>query len=390
MFDEVRSAVATLEGVVRDFEPKLLEASDARTMLELFAKGERLCAAGKGLTACRIDETGAHRETGHRSTGDLLASVSGTTVGSAESTLEALKRLEDLPAADEAFRSGDLSDAQTKEITAAATRSPKSEKKLVKMAKRRRPLKSLKEECARVIAASVQDDAEWDRHLHETRAAHLFNERGHLRLDLRLAPDRAIGFHAAVEAEADLLFREARAAGRREQRAAYMADAVANLVDRGPRKPIDARIDVSDAALERGHVVDGERCEIPGLGPIPVTAAKRLLRDARVSVLVRDDTDKITHVSSMTRTVPTKLRRWLEQTYPVCGRQACANTRGLRIDHIHDYAKGGVLDEHNAWRICEPCDHLKQHCGWKVIGTPGHYDLIPPDDQLVTNDPDPP
>jgi 5-methylcytosine-specific restriction endonuclease McrA len=236
----------------------------------------------------------------------------------------------------------------------------------------------------------VEDDEAWAQELHDARRMSIWDERGAVCANLRLAPDRGAGFSAAIEAETERLYREARAAGRREPRAAYMADAIANLVERGPTKPIDARLVVSQAALERGHVVVGEQCEIPHLGPIPVTTAKALLRDARVSVLVRDDTDKITHVSSMTRTVPTKLRRWLEQTYPVCGRQACANTRGLRIDHIHDYAKGGVLDEHNAWRICEPCDHLKQHCGWKVIGTPGHYDLIPPDDQLVTNDPDPP
>jgi 5-methylcytosine-specific restriction endonuclease McrA len=390
MFDEVRSAVATLEGVVRDFEPKLLEASEARTMLELFAKGERLCAAGKGLTATRVEATGAHRESGHRSAGQLLADVSGTTVGAAESMLHAVTRLDDQPVVGAAFRAGELSEVQTKEISAAAEKSPESQERLVGIARRRRPIKSLKQECARVIAASVEDDEAWAQELHDARRMSIWDERGAVCANLRLAPDRGAGFSAAIEAETERLYREARAAGRREPRAAYMADAIANLVERGPTKPIDARLVVSQAALERGHVVVGEQCEIPHLGPIPVTTAKALLRDARVSVLVRDDTDKITHVSSMTRTVPTKLRRWLEQTYPVCGRQACANTRGLRIDHIHDYAKGGVLDEHNAWRICEPCDHLKQHCGWKVIGTPGHYDLIPPDDQLVTNDPDPP
>jgi len=397
MFDEVRSALSTLEAVVRGFEPTRLEAGDARTMLELFAKGERLCAAGKALTATRVEVTGAHRESGHRSAGQLLAEVGGTTVGAAESMLHAVKRLDALPVVNEAFRAGELSEVQTREISAAAERSPESQERLVGMARRRRPVKGLKQECARVIAASVEDDEEWDRQLHEGRRMFMWHDRGALEASLRLAPDRAVSFHAAVEAETERLFREARSAGRRESRAAYMADAIANLVEHGPKKPIDARVDVADAALERGHVGTGEQCEIAGLGPIPVTAAKRMLRDARVTMLVRDDTDKITHVSSVTRTVPAKLRRWLEQTYPTCGRQGCENTRGLRIDHIHDYAFGGILDERNAWRICEPCDHLKQHCGWKVIGAPGHYDLVPPDRPAtavrlgnVTTDPDPP
>jgi 5-methylcytosine-specific restriction endonuclease McrA len=306
--------------------------------------------------------------------------VSGTTVGAAESTLRSVERLDDQPVVAEAFRAGDLSETATREISYAASKDPDSQERLVGYARRQRPIKGLKEHCARVVAASVKDDREWDRHLHETREGRLFQDRGHLRLDVRFAPDEAAGVHAAVEAETDLVFREARAAGRREPRAAYLADAVANLLLRGPNKPVDARLDVTEAALERGHVVAGERCEIPGVGPIPVTAAKRMLRDARISVMVRDDTDKITHVSSVTRTVPAKLRRWLEAEYPVCGRTTCENSRNLVIDHIVRYADGGILDEDNAWRICTRCDHLKQHCNWVVVGQPGDWDLVPPDD----------
>jgi hypothetical protein len=380
MFDEVRSALSTLEGVMRDFEPGVLEAGDARTMVELFAKGERLCAAGKALSAARVAATGAHRETGHRSAGQLLADVSGTTVGAAESMLQAVRRLEEQPAVADAFRAGDLSETATREISYAASKDPDAQERLVGYARRKRPIKGLKDRCARVVAASVRDDREWDETLHTNRGANLFHDRGHLRLDARFAPDEAAGVHAAVEAETDAVFREARAAGRRELRSAYMADAVANLLLRGPRKPVDARLDVTEAALERGHVVSGEKCEIPGVGPIPVTAAKRMLRDARVSVIVRDDTDRITHVSSVTRTVPAKLRRWLDASYPVCGRQGCESSRNLVIDHIRPYADGGILDEHNAWKICTACDHLKQHCDWVVVGQPGDWDLVPPDD----------
>jgi 5-methylcytosine-specific restriction endonuclease McrA len=379
MFDEVRSAVATLEVVVRDFDPRTVDGPDAVTLVELFARVERLGVAGKALAASWIAETGAYRESGHRSAGELLAGVSGSSVGGADSMLRAMKRIEEQPIVDDALRAGELSEVQAKEISAAVAESPESAERLVGLARKRRPLKRLKQECARVIAASVEDDEAWARRLHESRRLFLWHADGALEGSLRLAPDRAVSFHAAVEAETDRLFRDARREGRREPRSAYMADAIANLVERGPAKPIDARVDVPAAALERGHVVEGEACEIPGLGPIPVASARMMLRDARVTVLLRGDDDRITHVSSVTRTVPAKLRRWLEATYPVCGRQGCHNTIGLRIDHIHEYAKGGVLDEHNAWRICGPCDHLKQHEGWKVIGTPGHYDLVPPD-----------
>ena len=379
MFDEVRAALTTLEAVVRDFEPKVLAADDARTMLELFVKGERLCAAGKALTANRIHDTGAYRASGHRSAGQLLADVSGTTVGAAESTLRAVQRLDDQPVVSDAFRAGELSEMQTREISYAASKSPESAERLVGYARKRPPDEGSEGEVRagrgrvdrgrrRMVPAAPRDSF----------AAHLARaRRARRRVPARARP--AVGFHAALQAETDRLFREARSEGRRESRAAYMADALVNLVERGPAKPIDARVDVSDAALERGHVAEGERCEIPGVGPIPVTAAKRMLRDARVTMLVTDEADHISHVSSVTRTVPVKLRRWLETTYPVCGRKGCENARGLRIDHIHEYAKGGILDEHNAWRICGPCDDLKMHRGWVVVGSPGDWDLVPPD-----------
>ena len=393
MFDQVRAAVATLKVVVRDFEPRVVDGHDARTLVELFAKVERLGAAGKALAARRVSETGTFRQSGHKTAGQYLAEVSGTTVGAAEAAIRSAERLDELPVANESFRNGELSEVQAKEISYAASKDPSAERRLVGYARNRRSVKGLRDECARVVAASVRDDRAWAQELHETRAMTRWYERGQYRADLRLAPDRAVRFDAAVEAETDRLFRQARAEGRQEPRAAYRADAIANLVERGPAKPIDARIDVSNRALERGHVVAGERCEIPGLGPIPVTAAKLILRDARVSVLVREE-DKITHVSSPTRTIPAKLRRWLEATYRVCGRQDCDNPAAI-IDHIHPYVEGGILDERNAWRLCKRCDDLKTYRGWKVVGSPGNWDLVPPDHpdapaELVADGPDPP
>jgi hypothetical protein len=366
---------------VRDFEPATVDGPGAVTLVELFARIERLGAAGKALAGRRVAETGAFQASGHRSAGDLVAGVAGTTVGAAESMLRAAKRLDSQPVVAEAFRAGELSETATREITDAVAKDPDAAEQLVGYARKGRPIKGLRERCARVIAASIDDDKAWDDHLHATREARMYGYRGHLRLDSRFAPDEAAGVYAAVEAETDRIFREARAAGRREPRAAYMADAIANLLlARGSAKPVDARLDVTESALERGHVIKGEKCEIPGVGPIPVAAAKRMLRDARISAFFRDDADHITHVSSVTRTVPAKLRRWLEAEYPVCGRQACESSRNLVIDHIHPYALGGILDRDNAWRICTRCDHLKQHCDWVVVGHPGAWDLVPPDD----------
>jgi hypothetical protein len=106
MFDEVRSAVATLKTVVRELEPGVLDGQGAVQLVELFAEAEHVCAAGKAIATQRVEETGAYRASGHRSAGELLAAVSGVTVGAAESALRTARRLEELPATDQAFRPG--------------------------------------------------------------------------------------------------------------------------------------------------------------------------------------------------------------------------------------------------------------------------------------------
>ena len=136
---------------------------------------------------------------------------------------------------------------------------------------------------------------------------------------------------------------------------------------------------VDSAALARGHTEAGERCEINGVGPVPVTTARALLSDSVVSVLVRDG-DDITAVSRPTRTIPAKLRKALEARDPACPVQGCANDQFLEIDHIVPLAEGGRTELANLWRPCSHHHDLKTYFGWKVVGENGDRDLVPPDD----------
>jgi hypothetical protein len=45
---------------------------------------------------------------------------------------------------------------------------------------------------------------------------------------------------------------------------------------------------------------------------------------------------------------------------------------------------GGDTNVHNTWRICSHHHVLKTYEGWRVVGVPGNWDLVPPDG------PDPP
>jgi hypothetical protein len=172
-----------------------------------------------------------------------------------------------------------------------------------------------------------------------------------------------------------------------ELRSAYVADAVVALMTGdAPSQPIDVRLHADRAAIERGFAEPGERCELEGIGPIPVTMARALLADSRISVLGGDGTD-IATVSSPTRTIPAKLRRWLEATYPVCAVEGCDSTFRLEIDHVVPVEAGGTTGTTNNWRVCGHHHKLKTCYGWRVIGPLGARRLVPPDDAEY---PDPP
>ena len=134
---------------------------------------------------------------------------------------------------------------------------------------------------------------------------------------------------------------------------------------------------VESAALARGHVEPGERCEITGVGPVPVTTARALLDDASVAVMMRDG-DDITAVSRPTRTIPTKVRRALETRYPTCGVPGCANDQFLEIDHVIAIEDHGATEIANLWRLCSHHHALKTYQGWRVVGVNGDRDLVPP------------
>jgi hypothetical protein len=383
VFEEVRTAVATLEVVARDLDPALFEGSDAAELLEVFGRGERVCAAARTLLARRVDDTGVWRVRGHRSAAHWVAEATGETVGAACRTLETARALEHLPETDAAFRSGQLSEVQAAEVTSAAGADPSAEAALLATAAAT-SVKGLKDRCRQVRGGAEEDDRACARRLHDERRAHEWTDTvGAYCLSGRMAPDAGARFSSAWNAHIDRIFREARRAGRCEPRAAYAADALVALAREGPCKPVEVRVVVDSAALARGHTEPGERCEITGIGPVPVATARAFLDDASVAVLTRDG-DDITAVSSTKRTIPTKLRRALEARYPVCGVRTCANDRFLEIDHIVPIEHGGETSIYNTWRICPHHHYLKTHAGWRVVGDNGHRDLVPPDD------PDPP
>jgi hypothetical protein len=377
VFDDVRGAIDSLERMARGLDADCLDGSDAAELVAVATRGERICAALKTVGARRVEKAGTWKASGQRSAAHWIAEHTGETVGAATQTLETARRLEELSATDEAFRAGELSATQASEIASAAEADPHAETELLATAAET-SVKGLRDKCRQVRAGAEADDLAWARRLHTRRRfSDWTSPDGAYCFSGQLAPDAGARFRSALQPHIDRIFRDARKAGRREPRAAYAADALVALATEGPCRPTECKVTVESAALARGHTEPGERCEIDGIGPVPVTTARGLLDDAAISVLVKDG-DDITAVTRKDRTIPAKIRRALEAKYPVCGVKSCANDQFLEIDHVQALQDGGVTALYNLWRICKHHHILKTLFGWIVTGDGADRDLVPP------------
>jgi hypothetical protein len=371
--------VARLEALVGELEPGLVDAAGAARLVECFARAERLCAAGKALAARRVEECGTWRSEGYRSGAHWLAARSGSTVGDAEGVLHVARALPALDATAIAFRAGHLSAAQAREVVDAASVDATSEAALIETAASA-SMKVLRDECRRVRATSVVDDAAWAAKQQIGRRLDRWTDpEGFTRGDWKLPSHQGALVNRALDDEIEQVWRAARRDGRRDPRAAYAADALVNLVTRGPRKPPELKLTADLTAIERGYVTPGERCEIDGFGPIPVTVARAVMQDARVSVLVAEPDGDIRHVTSPKPTISRALRRRLEHRDRVCANHACRADGPFEIDHIVPRADHGPTSLDNCWRLCRHCHRLKTYFGWRVaVDDEGHRTLAPP------------
>jgi hypothetical protein len=301
-------------------------------------------------------------------------------VAAASRELDTARKLQDLPETDAAFRAGELSGAQATEIAASASLDPSSESRLLRTVRDGAPFRTVRDQC-RETAMRATDDQASTRRLHDTRHAYIgTTSTGHFLLHAELSPDLGAQVRSVLEHVTDTLFREARREGRTELRSAYMADAVVGLMTGTiTPPPAEVRLHADLAPIVRGYAEPGERCHLEGVGRIPVSMARALLQDSRITVMGHEG-DDITTVSSPTRTIPARLRRWVESAYPECGRTNCASTFRLQIDHIQAVEHGGETTKTNLWRLCAHDHHLKTHCKWRVVHDEhGNLDLVPPE-----------
>jgi hypothetical protein len=384
--EQVREAVEVLRRCVAGLDPAALDGDEARELVEQAAEGERLFGAVKTLAVRRVAE-GAAWGRGFRDAAAWMSSVAGTTVGKARATLDTAARLQQLPATEAALRAGRLSDVQVELVASAATADPAAERQLLTAASRS-GVKGLKAEAARIVAAASADQderyasAEARRYLRHRAISDVEGL-----LEMRGPIDRTAAVVAALEPYERDQFELARKAGRRELPEALAFDAMVQLgadsasgrfADAPGRAPATIVVRVDKTALDRGRSEPGEVCEVPGVGPIPVSVARKLSQDAILKALIVDGTD-VRSISHLGRTIPAKLRTAIEELYPECADERCHADRHLEIDHIVPVADGGRTELANLQRLCH-WHHDEKHTGGRSTGAPSGAPSAPPPD----------
>jgi hypothetical protein len=374
----IEEIVSSLRSAVRELRPAYLTGSEAAALVEAFAEIERLGQAGKTAAIRVVERSGEWKGGGHRTAAHWMAQATGVGVAQALGTIETARRLEKLPATEEAFRSGELSEAKVREVAAAAEVSPAQERDLLTAAQEE-TVASLRERCQRVRAQAAEDAEAAYLRIHRSRSLrHWRDPDGAFRLALRTTPDEGASLLAAMEPHRRAIFARARREGRREPAEAYAADALVALATGEAHPPAEVRVRVDREALLRGRTEPGERCEIDGVGPVPVSVACRLCNDALVNVLLTEGAD-VAAVAHVGRTIPSRLRTALEARDPTCCVPGCDVRQGLEIDHRIPFAEGGPTTLENLVRMCRWHHFQKTHRGYRLGGSPGRWTWSGPD-----------
>ncbi len=384
--DRLSAAVTELRSQVEALEPECLHGSSATSLLKLFVEAERVASAGRCLVSRRVEETNSWQSEGYRSAAEFLAAKTGSPVGQVFSDLDTARKLEALPSTSSAFRSGELSSTQITHIARAASVLPSMEAQLLNSA-RSSSVRELQTKCRSIALSSQAEVANYES-IRRRRYFRTWTESdGALRLDGRLCPDDGGRLLASLKRHRERIFKEARAAGRRESSSAYEADALVALSDERPGAASggavpSVNVTVDRSALKRGYRQGDETCEISGVGPIPVATAKALLSDAILKVIITDGSDVVS-VRHVGRTVPSAIRTALAARDPVCAVPGCDVTINLEIDHRIPFADGGPTSLDNLVRICRWHHYLKTHRGFRLQGSPGSWQWMKPRETVM-------
>lgn len=390
--EEVEQFMKRLENT----DVSLLSSSAVRSLLNSVTRLNSACNSLAGRCALRVEETNGHVSSGHRDVVSLVATTSGTSIAEARKTLETARKIENLPLASAAFRSGSLSSTQAALVVKGAGISPQSESNLLNLASRE-SVSVLSESVKKLEAAnSAYEEDLRDQKMRSLRSCRISSSRpdGMVSVWALLLPEEGAVFRSKLERSRDKLFRSRRSKRANQSFDQIQADALMELLTGAGadssssqkssknKRNVDAVLLVDYSALKRGYRQPGETVEIAGCGPVSVSMARELLDHSMLRVLVVDGVDVKT-VTSKTRYWNSEVRAALEVRDQHCVVPGCGSRFRLELDHVTRFSEGGETSLVNGRRLC-PHHHRQLSKGFRLVGelgnwrwlAPGEFDLV--------------
>ena len=353
-FNDIDDAIALLEKANANLEPELLDAVATRQMLTRYARVKKLAAYGETALAGKVGDAA------------VLATVTGTSIGKAKSTVEAGKALRTADTVAHAFSVGDLSLDQATEIARAENAQPGTAADLMTVAKEQ-SFQVLREQSRKVVLEAEQKRGLAERQREARSARVRSDELGMVNIHLCVQPHVGTPIVNRAETIAGRLYRKAKSEGKQVPFERHLADAYALMLNSNDAKPgrrPELVVLVSQEVADRGwkDVREGEVCKIPGVGPVAPEDAKEIARNAFISAVVCDGTD-LRQLKRWTRSIPVEVLIALELGKPpdfdgiAC--VTCGNRFRNQKDHVEPYAAGGPTSLENIEPECWSCHQAK-------------------------------
>jgi hypothetical protein len=379
-----------LQSAIADLDPDAIALPEAPELWAAFDRVVRLAASAKTLLARRVEEAGSFRKEGFRSAEEKMANDAGTSISAAKRSLETSKRVRKFPKTAAKMRSGELSREKADAIADALTVAPEAEDDLLDGAEQA-PLADVRD---RALKAKAKDADKAHKRIHRERYARVFKDpEGAWNLHARGTVDDGARFMTVLQPLIDAHFKQAKRDESFEPIQACAFDAlmeIANLAgdttpdaehskQKRPSPKHLALLRIDYETLTRGAVAGDERCEIAGLGPIPVEVARALLGDAVLKLVITKGVDvaNVTHLGRSPNIAQQVALWWSARA---CQRDSCTRTERLENDHRNEWHNCHETRLDNIDPLCNHDHWLKTHDGWALVEGTGKRPMVPPDD----------
>ena len=430
MCQELRALRQSIAGFARGFDAAALSPGDAAAVAKLAAQIEASAASVKALAAARAAEGKGWQQAGYRSPSEQLSDLAGMSPTNAKRALDTGRRLAEQPEVASAALAGELSLEQAAAVSEGVAADPSASQQLLEKA-RNSSIAELNNEVAKVKAAHT-DPEERRQDIQKKRALRRWPDRdgafqGHMyghpehgaRLWRMIDPVRRrlnqmrrqaglpietfdqLDYDALIEiasiltgVDGELCLRDlldigllpqldaAALSGRTTPPAG--SDPPATAPVRGKKlagSPLRLMVRVDLPAILRGFPIEGEMCEIPGYGPIPVSVVQELIATENPIIIgVLTNAERLIGVYHHSRRPNAHQRSALDFLHPTCAVEGCSASNGLQYDHRIDWAKTKITEYERLDRLCVHHHRLKTTKNWALVEGHGQRAFVPPDD----------